>query len=61
MQTERGPGHRTPLRDEHGSNRGLGLHFFRLAVEAHGGTTWVDEQAAMPTVSVGSFPAETVQ
>jgi signal transduction histidine kinase len=40
-----------------GANRGLGLTFCRLAVEAHGGTVWVDDAAAGGAVFRVLLPA----
>lgn len=37
-------------------NFGLGLYFCRLAVAAHGGRLWVEEQEALPTVFCISLP-----
>jgi len=37
-------------------NLGLGLHFCRKTIEAHGGRIWIDETARMPTVFVIQLP-----
>jgi two-component system, sensor histidine kinase and response regulator len=39
-------------------NNGLGLYFCRLAVEAHGGRIWVEEEPDQPTVFVIGLPVE---
>ncbi len=38
------------------ANNGLGLYFCRLAVEAHGGKIWIEEEPEMPTVFVMCLP-----
>ena len=43
-----------------GSNRGLGLTFCRLAVEAHGGTIWVDDAPAGGALFRALLPATEV-
>ena len=40
-----------------GANRGLGLTFCRLAVEAHGGTIWVDDAPGGGALFRALFPA----
>jgi two-component system, sensor histidine kinase and response regulator len=40
-----------------GANRGLGLTFCRLAVEAHGGTIWVDDAPAGGAIFRALLPA----
>ena len=39
------------------ANRGLGLYFCKLAVEAHGGTIHVEERGDLPAVFVVRLPA----
>ena len=39
---------------------GLGLYFCRLAVEAHGGTIWIEETPELPTVFAFALPAAMV-
>ncbi len=43
-----------------GANRGLGLTFCRLAVEAHGGTIWVDDAPAGGALFRALLPATEV-
>jgi len=43
-----------------GANRGLGLTFCRLAVEAHGGTIWVDEAQGGGALFRALLPATEV-
>jgi len=43
-----------------GANRGLGLTFCRLAVEAHGGTIWVDEAPSGGALFRALLPATEV-
>ena len=45
----------------HGANRGLGLTFCRLAVEAHGGTIWVDDAQGGGAVFRVLLPATEVE
>ena len=44
-----------------GANRGLGLTFCRLAVEAHGGTVWVDDAPGGGAVFRVLLPAAEVE
>jgi signal transduction histidine kinase len=44
-----------------GSNRGLGLTFCRLAVEAHGGTIWVDDAPGGGAVFRALLPASEAE
>jgi signal transduction histidine kinase len=44
-----------------GSNRGLGLTFCRLAVEAHGGTIWVDTAPSGGAVFRALLPATEIE
>jgi len=44
-----------------GANRGLGLTFCRLAVEAHGGTIWVDDAPAGGALFRALLPATEVE
>jgi two-component system sensor histidine kinase/response regulator len=44
-----------------GSNRGLGLTFCRLAVEAHGGTIWVDDAPGGGAVFRALLPASETE
>jgi signal transduction histidine kinase len=43
-----------------GANRGLGLTFCRLAVEAHGGTIWVDDAPGGGALFRALLPATEV-
>jgi len=38
-------------------NLGLGLYFGRLAMEAHGGTIWVESSPSLPTIFTLTLPA----
>jgi len=40
---------------------GLGLYFCRLAVEAHGGSIWIEETAELPTVLALRLPVQAVR
>jgi signal transduction histidine kinase len=42
------------------ANRGLGLYFCKLAVEAHGGTIHVEERGDLGAVFVARLPARAV-
>jgi signal transduction histidine kinase len=44
-----------------GANRGLGLTFCRLAVEAHGGTIWVDDSPGGGALFRALLPATEVE
>jgi signal transduction histidine kinase len=44
-----------------GANRGLGLTFCRLAVEAHGGTIWVDDAPSGGALFRAVLPATEVE
>ena len=39
-----------------GMNRGLGLYFCRLAIEAHGGRIWIEEESELPTAFAMELP-----
>jgi signal transduction histidine kinase len=44
-----------------GGSVGLGLYFCRLAVEAHGGKIWIEEQPDLPTVFAMRVPTPAAQ
>jgi DNA-binding response OmpR family regulator len=46
----------TQVWDSRRGGIGLGLYFCRLAVEAHGGRIWIEEDAQLPTVFAFSLP-----
>jgi two-component system, sensor histidine kinase and response regulator len=46
----------TQVWDSRRGGIGLGLYFCRLAVEAHGGRIWIEEDTQLPTVFAFSLP-----